>query len=161
MLAWVEELLSSSKSDPFIAYIGPLNGMYPYTPASWYSDAYKNGDLYPNLKEAPRTPNFNSKTSNHHGFVNSNPELEDNAVKFVDQIYIDRVLSLLSIDDIVGALFDVLNKYKALSNTYVIYTSANGYHLGQFRVPCEKGLPYETGILCYYIVIHSPLFVVT
>ena len=41
-------MLSSSKSDPFLAYIGPLNGMIPYTPASWYSDAYTNGDLYPN-----------------------------------------------------------------------------------------------------------------
>ncbi|KAH7053489.1 alkaline-phosphatase-like protein [Macrophomina phaseolina] len=35
-----------------------------------------------------------------------------------------------------------LNKTGALNNTYVIYTTDNGYHLGNHRVPAGKSLPY-------------------
>merc|ERR1712107_608357 len=31
-------------------------------------------------------------------------------------------------------------------NTYVLFSSDHGYHLGQFRIPDEKMLPYETDI---------------
>jgi arylsulfatase A-like enzyme len=33
-----------------------------------------------------------------------------------------------------------------LENTYVIFTSDNGYHLGQHRMPAGKGTPYEEDI---------------
>ena len=33
-----------------------------------------------------------------------------------------------------------------LSHTYVAVSSDHGYHLGQFRIPDEKMLPYETDV---------------
>ena len=31
-----------------------------------------------------------------------------------------------------------------MDNTYFLYSSDHGYHLGQFRIPIEKMLPYVT-----------------
>ena len=39
-----------------------------------------------------------------------------------------------------------------LSNTYIVFTSDNGYHLGEHRIPKSKGRPYEEDI-------HVPLLV--
>ena len=44
-----------------------------------------------------------------------------------------RQLTLLSVDDIVVEIRDLLTARSALDNTYVIYTSDHGYNLGQFR----------------------------
>jgi arylsulfatase A-like enzyme len=55
-----------------------------------------------------------------------------------------RQRSLMSVDDYVHDIFAVLEETGVLSNTYVFATSDHGYHLGEFRVPFEKSLPYET-----------------
>jgi arylsulfatase A-like enzyme len=46
----------------------------------------------------------------------------------------------------VDNLFDRLEKYKLLENTYVIYTTDNGFHIGQHRLPPGKGCGYEEDI---------------
>ena len=33
-----------------------------------------------------------------------------------------------------------------LTNTYVVFTSDHGFHLGQFRLPYDKRQPYETDL---------------
>ena len=59
------------------------------------------------------------------------------------RIYRDRQRTLLSVDDLVENL---LSKIPDLDNTYVIFSSDHGYHLGQFGMPIEKRQPYEFDI---------------
>ena len=42
-------------------------------------------NAFPNAS-APRTPNFNARVDNFHGFVSTNPLLENEAIGFIDQI---------------------------------------------------------------------------
>jgi arylsulfatase A-like enzyme len=53
---------------------------------------------------------------------------------------------------LVKAVVDKLHSRGALGNTYVVFTSDNGYHLGEHRIPGEKLRPYEESI-------HVPLLV--
>ena len=47
----------------------------------------------------------------------------------------------------VDKIFQVLNSnQEVLDNTYVIFTSDHGYHLGQWRVTATKWSPYDTDI---------------
>lgn len=51
-----------------------------------------------------------------------------------------RWQTLLSVDDMVMQLVKKLDSIKELNNTYIFYTSDNGYHTGAYRLPGR--LPY-------------------
>ena len=40
----------------------------------------------------------------------------------------------------------LLHRRRVLDNTFVLVTSDHGYHMGQFALPVDKRLPYETDI---------------
>ena len=59
------------------------------------------------------------------------------------RVYRDRQRTLLSVDDLVES---VLNKIPDLDNTYVIFSSDHGYHMGQFGMTIDKRQLYEFDI---------------
>ena len=62
------------------------------------------------------------------------------------QLHRDRWGTLFSIDDMVAGVVATIKKLAIEDHTYVMFTSDHGYHLGQFRIPDEKMMPYETDI---------------
>jgi arylsulfatase A-like enzyme len=56
------------------------------------------------------------------------------------------VEALQSVDEAIGWIFDALEDTRQLRNTYVIFTSDNGFFLGQHRVSRGKLLPYEAAL---------------
>merc|ERR1719230_2467301 len=64
----------------------------------------------------------------------------------MDELMRARWGVLLSIDDLVAGIVHTLADIGELDNTYIFFSSDHGYHLGQFRIPIEKMLPYETDI---------------
>jgi arylsulfatase A-like enzyme len=59
---------------------------------------------------------------------------------------------MLSVEDILRNVMYTLNLTGRLNNTYVIFTSDNGFHLGQHRLPMGKQTPFEEDI-------HVPLVI--
>jgi N-acetylglucosamine-6-sulfatase len=51
--------------------------------------------------------------------------------------------SLLAVDEAVAAIVEQLSRAGELDDTYVIFTSDNGYMQGEHRVPLGKMLPYD------------------
>jgi arylsulfatase A-like enzyme len=64
----------------------------------------------------------------------------------VDELYRRRIQSLQSVDDSVAQLVATLGRSGQLRNTYVVFTSDNGYHLGEHRLPAGKQTAYEEDI---------------
>ena len=58
----------------------------------------------------------------------------------------NRSASLIDLDDMLGAIMDSLEAEGVADSTYVIFSSDNGYHLGEHRMPFGKGMPYETDV---------------
>jgi N-acetylglucosamine-6-sulfatase len=54
-----------------------------------------------------------------------------------------RRASLLAVDDAVGRIVAALRQRDQLDNTYIVFTSDNGYMQGEHRVRSGKMLPYE------------------
>lgn len=85
--------------------------------------------------------------SEKHWLITMPPlPLPADIVANIDIIYRKRWQSLLAVDEMVESIMTILEKRKVLSNTYIIYTSDNGYHMGQFGQAYDKRQPYETDI---------------
>ncbi|ETO25475.1 hypothetical protein RFI_11666 [Reticulomyxa filosa] len=84
--------------------------------------------------------------------VAANPPLTEYVGEFLDVCFRTRILSLLSVDDIIQDLVTWLTDHDILNNTYILYTSDHGYHLGQWRLMCPKRQMYQTDI-------HVPLYI--
>ena len=50
---------------------------------------------------------------------------------------------MLAVDEMVASLVEELEAAGELENTYVFFTSDNGYHLGEHRLRQGKKTPYE------------------
>ena len=64
----------------------------------------------------------------------------------IDQRHEHRVESLQAVDDLVAGVVRKLAEQGELSNTYIVFTSDNGWHHGEHRIPDRKGRPYEEDI---------------
>ena len=85
-------------------------------------------------------------------WVSGQPKLNQTNIDWIDHIYRDRLAAQMQVDVIIDGIIKTLNKYNAIDNTYIIYTSDHGYHLGQWRLPCEKSFIYDTDIRVPFFV---------
>ena len=143
-IKWIEEKLENKEK--FIAYVGSHGPHEPFVVPAWFANTLSKDVI------APRTENFNVNVSNTLPYIVNNPMLDNKTISFIDQIYRDRIESTLQVDVIINDLMNLLDKYNEIDNTYIIYLSDHGFHLGQWRVPCAKTLIYETDIrIPFYI----------
>jgi len=137
-IAWIRK---AAKQGPFFAFIGTTGPHLPAVPAPWHKDIAKNLNI-----SAPRTPNFNMWASDHNHLLSTHEILDEEVVTAMDELMRARWGVLLSIDDLVAGIVHTLADIGELDNTYIFFSSDHGYHLGQFRIPMEKMLPYDTDI---------------
>ena len=125
---------------PFFLYVAPFVPHTPATPAPRYAN------LFPGVK-APRLPSFNeADVSDKPDFIQAKPLLGDLQIAQVDALYRRRLQSMQAVDDLVEGIVATLKATGQLDNTYIFFTSDNGYHLGQHRLLQGKYLAYEEDI---------------
>lgn len=73
-------------------------------------------------------------------------QLNDTVVEYGDEFYRTRLQSLQAIDELVDGVISRLEQYGILDNTYIIYTSDNGFHIGQHRLQAGKTCATEEDI---------------
>jgi hypothetical protein len=56
----------------------------------------------------------------------------------------NRSAALMDLDDMIGEIMVGLEQLDVLNDTFVVFTSDNGYHLGEHKMPMGKGEPYDT-----------------
>ncbi|MCL4528094.1 MAG: sulfatase [Chloroflexi bacterium] len=133
-------------SKPFFIYLAPYA---PHEPAA---HAPRHANLFSHLR-APRAPSFNEPdVSNKPGGIRGNPLLDAGQIAKMDELYRQRVRSMQAVDEMVARLINTLKETGKLDNTYIIFTSDNGYHLGQHRLYSGKGTPYEEDIVVPFII---------
>lgn len=130
----------------FFAYVATHAPHSPATPAPRHAGAY------PGVK-APRTASFNeADVSDKPSWVQELPLLTQAEIDHIDQRYQNRLRSLLAVDELVENIVNTLRDTGQLDNTYIVYTSDNGYHLGQHRLEAGKMTAFEEDIRIPMIV---------
>ena len=107
--------------------------------------AHRHEHLFKGVK-LPRTPNFNPKTPSGANWIAERPQIPEKDIPLYDHFYRQRLRTLQSVDELVDGIFDRLERLGLLDNTYVFYTTDNGYHLGQHRLPPGKECGFEEDI---------------
>lgn len=74
------------------------------------------------------------------------PQLNETVIEYHDEFQRSRLRSLQAVDEMVESLVKTLDAKDLLENTYVFYTTDNGYHISQHRLPPGKECPFETDI---------------
>jgi arylsulfatase A-like enzyme len=127
-------------AQPLFAYIAPRAPHNPPEPARRHEGAFADAP-------APRPPSFDeADVSDKPRWVQVLPRLTADIIATTDDFYRKRLETLLAVDELVGGLIETLEASGALDNTYIFFTSDNGYHLGAYRIIKDKGAPYEESI---------------
>ncbi|KAF9899686.1 hypothetical protein BX616_002894 [Lobosporangium transversale] len=141
--------LAQNKSQPFLFVISPtaphdevwVNGtsgvlFTPPIPAKRHEGLFKN-------VKVPRVPNFNPDVNDKPSWIGALPKLPDSEIDRIDAKYRARLQSLQATDELVERVIKRLEHNGQLDNTYIVYTTDNGYHLGTHRMYAGKQTPYE------------------
>ncbi len=101
----------------------------------------------------PSNPdNYNKIIQNRPAWAPSAP-LGDADVARHRRNYLDRVRMAQSVDDLIGDVRAALVAAGVADNTYVIFGSDNGYHLGEHAMNEDKGTPYDHDVRVPFIVV--------
>jgi arylsulfatase A-like enzyme len=131
---------------PFLMWIGTKAPHQPSAPAPRDENAYPDVTL-------PQPPNFDERdVSDKPDWIRDNPSLSPEQKGYMKELHRKRLQSMLAVDDMIGDLVKNLHESGELDNTYIFFTSDNGFHLGQHRLGAGKWTPYEEDIRVPLIV---------
>lgn len=142
--SFVSDSVAAGK--PFFAYVSPVAPHEPSTPAVRDLHGFDG-------EQGPRLPSFDeANVSDKPSSIRSRPRLSASNIAAIDDLHENRVESLQALDDLVEGLVSELADQGVLHSTYVVFTSDNGWHHGEHRIPDRKHQVYEESI-------HIPLVI--
>jgi len=136
----------ASDPRPFFLYLSPFAPHAPARPAP------RHGEALPGIR-APRPPSFNEEDlSDKPQWMQRYRLMDEELIAHTDDWYRRRAQTMLAVDEMLKAMVDALRAAGQLDNTYIVFTSDNGFQLGAHRMDHGKGDAYEESIRIPLIV---------
>ena len=138
--AQAQRFIKDSAGSPFFIEVATFAPHAPYIPAP------RDANAFPGL-QAPRTPAYNAAPdADMPKWLNEFPPLSDGDMAEIDKAFRMRAQSVLAVDKMIGDLQAAVAAAGQERNTYFIFSSDNGYHMGEHRMMPGKMTPYDTDI---------------
>jgi arylsulfatase A-like enzyme len=123
---------------PFFLYLTPSAPHEPFDPAPRHEGV---------VDSVPRPVSFAEEdVSDKPAWIRKQAALSEAEKQELDEERRKRTELLLSLDDLVEHLVTSLEASGELDNTYVFFTSDNGWHMGEHNLRPGKVTPYEEDI---------------
>ncbi|XP_048242352.1 N-acetylglucosamine-6-sulfatase-like isoform X1 [Haliotis rufescens] len=131
------EMQSRDSLSPFFMMLSTPACHDPFTPAPQYNSTFSDA-------RAPRGGSFNLHAEDKHWLIQQAlTPMPDDTIEYIDTTFRNRWRTLQSLDDMVEGVVKTLDTKGMLDNTYIFFSSDNGFHLGQFSMPYDKRQAYE------------------
>jgi arylsulfatase A-like enzyme len=131
---------------PFLLKLAPYMPHAPFTPAP--RDRFR----FPGVK-APRGPLFDQPQLEGAPDWLPDEPLTPGDIDVIDRDYRKRVQSVQAIDRMIGTLRAQLVRLGVADDTYVIFTSDNGFHMGERRLTAGKQGPWDHDVRVPLVVV--------
>jgi arylsulfatase A-like enzyme len=133
------------EKEPFFMYLAPNAPHKPAYVAGRHEGMFSNTVM-------PRPPSFNERNvADKPKYVQAEPLLPRSRQKHLEELYRRQLASLQSVDDMVGDLVQTLRTSGQLDNTYVVFSSDNGFFYGEHRRE-NKSLVYEEATKVPFVI---------
>jgi N-acetylglucosamine-6-sulfatase len=136
---------SAADGQPFLLELSVFTPHKPYVPAP------RHAKLFKGLK-APRTKAYGKKPKKAASWM-ATQKLTKSQKKKMDGQFRSRVQTMQSISDMITDVRGQLRASGVADNTYIVFSSDNGYHMGEHALISGKMTAFDTDI-------HVPLVVV-
>jgi arylsulfatase A-like enzyme len=137
---------AAADTAPFLVYLSSYGPHLPSTPALRHQTAF-------GAEVAPRTPSFDeADVSDKPETISRLPRLTPELIERTDGIFRDRLRTMLAVEELMDTLVAALEEAGVREETYIFFTSENGWHYGEHRMRWGKTTSYDEDI-------RVPLFV--
>ena len=131
---------SSAKArQPFMLEVATFAPHAPYTPAP------QDANSFPGLK-APQTGAYDTLPSNAPAWLASRTPLTPKEQSMIDTAFRKRVQAVQAVDRMIAQLQSTLARAGVAGNTDVVFSSDNGYHMGEYRLTPGKMTAFDTDV---------------
>ncbi|HTA35908.1 MAG TPA: sulfatase [Solirubrobacteraceae bacterium] len=136
-LAFIDR--SAAARRPFLLELATFAPHSPYTPAP--SDYGKFAGL-----RAPRSPAFNAYGANEPAWLRPFAPLGPRQTASIDRKFRMRAQAVQEVDRMIGSIERELAAKGLARNTYIVFSSDNGLHMGEHRLRPGKLTAFDTDI---------------
>ncbi|CAK7224015.1 hypothetical protein SBRCBS47491_005405 [Sporothrix bragantina] len=146
---FLDKAIAQSDDKPFFLGIAPIASHGHMTQQPFHAEPPRYADRHAHLfkdYKIPRTDNFNPEENTGVSWVGRLPRLNDTVIEYNDEYQRCRLRSLQSVDEMVDQIVHRLEAAGLMDNTYIFYTTDNGYHISQHRMHPGKTCGFETDI---------------
>jgi len=124
-----------------------------FAPHSPYRPAYRDETAYPGAA-VPRTPAYDAiPDANAPDWMRDTPALAPQEMEAMDNEFRLRAQSVRAIDKLISDIRAGLKATGEDQNTYIFFSSDNGYHMGEYRFLPGKMTPFDTDIRVPLVVV--------
>jgi N-acetylglucosamine-6-sulfatase len=136
---------SAAMGTPFFLELSTFAPHTPYVPAP------RDAHLFPGLM-APRPPSFDVLPANPPSWLAGHPPLTPHQIYRIDRAFRRRVQAVQAVGDMISQVRSALRADGLANDTYIVFSSDNGLHTGEYRLTPGKLTAFDTDI-------HVPLVV--
>jgi N-acetylglucosamine-6-sulfatase len=136
---------SAAAGEPFFLELSTFAPHSPYRPAP------RDDNDFPGL-QAPRPPSFDAIPTDPPAWLAGRPPLTDAQIQRIDEVFLRRAQAVQAVDQMIGQVESALAANGLSNDTYVVFSSDNGLHTGEYRLMPGKMTAFDTDI-------HVPLVI--